>query len=295
MKTSILLWVLAILITLGSAVYQKRTGPSYAIEDEIEFASTEIRYSLTRTHGGGGDQAVPVIAPSDEINGIIRYKRYKTDDEWTPLEMLRSGDTLTGYLPHQPPAGKLEYFVELQAGDKRLRLHPDETVVTRFKGAVPLSALIPHVFFMFFAMLISTRTGLEVFRKAPKLRTLTIVTTLLLIVGGLILGPIVQKYAFGEFWTGFPYGTDLTDNKTLIIFIGWLIAFIAMWDKDAISKSPRRRWIVLGSAVLMMLVYLIPHSMMGSEIDYKELDRQKKAEQVNNVERNIETHDIQAE
>ncbi len=295
MKTSLLLWVLAILITLGSAVYQKRTGPSYAIEDEIEFASAEIRYSLTRTHGGEGDQTVPVIAPSDEISGIIRYKRYKTDDEWTPLEMPRSGDTLIGYLPHQPPAGKLEYFVQLKAGDKQLRLHPEETVVTRFKGAVPLSALIPHVFFMFFAMLLSTRTALEVFRKAPKLRTLTIITTLLLIVGGLILGPVVQKFAFGEYWTGFPYGTDLTDNKTLIIFIGWLIAFIAMWDKDALRKSPQRRWIVLGAAVLMMLVYLIPHSMMGSEIDYKELDRQKQIQQSNEVERDTGTHAVRTE
>ena len=39
---------------------------------------------------------------------------------------------------------------------------------------------------------------------------------LLLAVGGFILGPLVQNYAFGELWTGVPFGWDLTDNKTLI-------------------------------------------------------------------------------
>ena len=43
-------------------------------------------------------------------------------------------------------------------------------------------------------------------------------------IGGMILGPIVQKYAFGEYWTGFPYGGDFTDNKMLIMWLAWAIA-----------------------------------------------------------------------
>ena len=40
----------------------------------------------------------------------------------------------------------------------------------------------------------------------------------------MILGPLTQYYAFGALWTGFPFGIDLTDNKTLIALIGWIIA-----------------------------------------------------------------------
>ena len=35
-------------------------------------------------------------------------------------------------------------------------------------------------------------------------------------LGGMILGPIVQKYAFGAYWTGIPFGHDLTDAKNLV-------------------------------------------------------------------------------
>ena len=42
----------------------------------------------------------------------------------------------------------------------------------------------------------------------------------------MILGPIVQYYAFGDLWTGIPFGWDLTDNKTLIALIFWILAVV---------------------------------------------------------------------
>jgi hypothetical protein len=278
MARSILLWTLALLITLGSAYYQRKTGPTYPVDGDVMVGAAEVHYSLTRTHGGDGDQPVPLHVLEGEVRGEIVYKRYKTDDPWTRIALRAEGDSLVGYLPHQPPAGKLEYFLELENGTTLVRVPEKETVVTRFKGGVPLGVLIPHVIAMFLAMLISTRAGIEAFRREGRPRTLVMITLVLLAIGGLILGPIVQKYAFGAYWTGFPWGTDLTDNKTLIAFIAWLAALWAVWKPDTLRTRPLRRWIVVGAAVVMLLVYLIPHSMMGSEIDYKEMDRQKAME-----------------
>lgn len=276
MVRNILFWLLALVITLASAVYQRATGPTYPIDGEAELAGYPVSYSLTRTHGGDGDQPIRLHTPKGGINGALMYKRYKTDDAWTPLPLRLVGDTLVAMLPHQPPAGKLEYMLELESDGELLRLPERETIVTRFKGAVPLSALIPHVIAMFLAMLISTRAGLEALRKKGHPRGYTLWTTGLLIVGGLILGPIVQNYAFGAYWTGFPFGTDLTDNKTLIAFIAWVIAIAAVWNRESFEQKPIRRWFVVAAALVMLAVYLIPHSMMGSEIDYQEMDRLKK-------------------
>jgi hypothetical protein len=77
------------------------------------------------------------------------------------------------------------------------------------------------------------------------------------------LGPLVQKYAFGAYWTGWPFGTDLTDNKTAIALIGWAGAFFAMRG----SRRPQL-WALLAS-VLLLAVFLIPHSMLGSELKYE--------------------------
>ena len=96
--------------------------------------------------------------------------------------------------------------------------------------------IIPHVILIFMAMLFSTRTGLEFFNKEPNYKKLAYWTFGLLILGGMIFGPIMQKYAFGAFWTGVPFGIDLTDNKTLIAVIGWIIALVAIKK----SAKPKR-------------------------------------------------------
>ncbi len=266
-------WALALILTLASAYYQRKTGPTYPISGQAKLEGGAVHYNMERSHGGPGDQLVSVHAPNPTLRGVLFFKRYKTDDAWTSVEMLRAGDSLRAALPHQPPAGKLEYAVEVLADDAVLRIPEKESIVTRFKGDVPSGVLIPHVIAMFLAMFVSMRAGLEVFRKNPSLRTLTLVTIVLLLIGGLILGPIVQKYAFGAYWTGFPFGTDLTDNKTLIAFLAWLAALAAIWRPDAMTRSPWRRWVVLGAATVTLAVYLIPHSMMGSELNYRELDK----------------------
>ena len=103
-------------------------------------------------------------------------------------------------------------------------------------------------------------------------------TTLgLMTVGGMILGPVVQKYAFGAFWTGWPFGYDLTDNKTLIMWIVWVFAALVLWKR----RTPRdwaARGAVLVAAVVMMVVYLIPHSLRGSELDYSQLEESSSLE-----------------
>ena len=176
--------------------------------------------------------------------------------------MERRDRSLTGVLPHQPPGGKLEYTVTLVSAGQTVVLPAGPPVVIRFRGAVPLFVLIPHVLAMFLAMLLSTRAGLEVFAQSPSYRRFIGWTLGLLFVGGLILGPVMQWYAFGEWWTGWPLGTDLTDNKTAVAFLGWVAAAMALRS----SRHPKR-WI-LGAAILLLVVYMIPHSLFGTELDY---------------------------
>jgi hypothetical protein len=114
---------------------------------------------------------------------------------------------------------------------------------------------------MFLAMLFSTAAGLLAVAKVPSFKKYGIWTLILLTAGGMILGPIVQKYAFGQLWTGIPFGWDLTDNKTLIAFAFWILAVI-------MNRKKERPVYTILAAVVLLLVYSIPHSMFGSELDY---------------------------
>lgn len=267
MYKSTLLWVIAFLITAGSAVYQRKTGPTWPVEGEKVFENTAIKYILERNHTGDKDHNVKIEVSEKDISGILYFKRYKTGDSWTKIEMDYEDNFLTGFLPGQPPAGKLQYYIELSKGFKKLDLPEEGPVIIRFKNKEPAWALIPHIFFMFAAMLLSARTGLQVLAKGKNIRKYAVWTAVLMFIGGFIFGPIIQKYAFGDFWTGFPFGFDLTDNKTLIAMAAWVFALIM--GKRSKNED---KWI-LAASVVTFVIFMIPHSLLGSELDYSKLPK----------------------
>lgn len=260
-RKNIILWVIAVLFTLSLVVYQRMTGPTYPIRGKVEIGSEKIKFRLLRTHDTGIDAPVEIRIDDQSISGQLSYKRYKSYDEWTTVEMKRNDKGLIARLPSLPPAGKMMYKVVLLKNGKSYQL-TDEPVVLRYKGAVPLYILSPHIFFMFFSLLFGVRAGLEALFRRKDTRFQAGVALVTIIIGGLFLGPLVQKYAFDAYWTGWPFGNDLTDNKTAAIFIFWLIAWLRL------RKKPEHKTWVIVALFVMIIVYIIPHSVLGSEIDY---------------------------
>ncbi len=264
---SISFWVFSVLFMLMLAVYQRMTGPTHPVRGSIELEGESYRYRLLRSHDTGIDAPFEMQVP-EGAHAIFRFKRFKSFDEWTALEVYPENGVLRIAVPNQPPAGKVEYQIALVYNGKHYPL-TDEAVIIRFKGSVPGFVLIPHIIFMFLAMVFSVRTGLEAIFNRQRIFELTSWTLGLLFVGGLVFGPIVQKYAFDAYWTGWPWGTDLTDNKTIIAFIFWLIAWLVLY-----KRRHNRLWPVI-AMVVMLGTYLIPHSMMGSELDFRELEAEQ--------------------
>lgn len=265
-RRRVALWVAAFVVTVALAVFQRLTGPTYPVRGATELADTTQTYRLPRAHAGDSDLEVSIDAPS-EVTGTLEWRRWPTDEPWSVVDMQRDGGRLTAAVPHQPAGGKVEYRLLLRgsAGDPTIAVPADESVVARFRTSVPAALLLPHVLAMFLAMLLATRAVLEVATtpgRGP--RRLVLGTMVLLAVGGLMLGPLVQRAAFGALWTGWPYGTDLTDNKTAIAVLAWLPATIVAW-------RGRRdlRWPVILGWIVMMGVFLVPHSMRGTQIDWQ--------------------------
>ena len=258
---SFLLWTFAILFTLTIAVYQRLTGPTHPVRGTVEINDSELKYKLLRSAENHEPASIEIKNVSEDITGTIKYKRYRIEEEWTEKELRFEDGKLIAELPQQPMAGKLEYTIKLFSGGNEYVLN-ETPIVMRFKGAVPRYILYPHILFMFLAMLWSSRTGLDVLFKGPNTKNMAFLTLMFLLVGGMILGPFVQKFAFDDYWTGWPFGQDLTDNKTLVAFIAWIIAYLRL------RKNSANKWWALAAAIILLMVYLIPHSMFGSELDY---------------------------
>ncbi len=255
-------WTLAIVITLIAAIYQRRTGPTYPARGSVELGGQEIKLRLLRTYSITGRQPVTVTAADTGVAGTVEWRRFPTDDPWRTEPMSREGALLATVLPPAPEplmpmAGKLEYRVTLTRGAETVSF-PEQPAVTRFKGDVPMWVLIPHVFCMFFGMLFAMR-ALFAALGGGDTRRWGFATTALLLFGGFVLGPIVQKYAFDAYWTGVPFGYDLTDNKTLIAGVAWILAALRL------RGGRQAKVAVIIATIVAMVVFAIPHSMWGSQ------------------------------
>jgi len=210
-----LLWTVTVIITLASIFYQKLTGPTYPVRGKAEIAGETIKCKLLRSHETSSDAVMEFAVPDTIVTGIFKWRRYLSNDDWTIDTLKVSENKIVVVVPKQPTAGKVIYQIAIENGSGERYELSEDPVVIRFKGAVPAYILIPHILFMFTAMLLATRTGLEALANRERTFRLALWTAGLLFAGGLILGPIVQKFAFDAFWTGWPFGHDLTDNKTL--------------------------------------------------------------------------------
>jgi hypothetical protein len=262
MRRPAVLWILAVVITLVSAVWQRLTGPSYAVRGTVTVGETRVRFKLERTHGGPGDQEIRIVVPDTAVTGALRFRRYPTDDPWQTIPATRAGDTLVAALPHQPPAGKLSYEVHLVSNGVDTPLTP-QPVITRFKGSVPAFVLWPHILAMFLTLLFSARAGLGALANDPAARRYAYAAAVVILIGGFMLGPLTLRYAFDVWWEGIPLGFDLTDNKTLIAGLTWAWAALRMRGGQA------ARGAILTAAVVTLAIFAIPHSVLGSEIDWK--------------------------
>jgi hypothetical protein len=254
MKKSVY-WLLAIVITLVLSIYQRMTGPTYPKRLTVELKGESYKIKLPRS-GVQHDEMVTLKGIPSDVSSQLHYRRYPSADEYTTVDFVWEDSVWQAALPVQPVAGKLQYYITIDGKDYAA----DEPVVIRFRNDVPASILVPHILLMFAAMLFAVYTFLLIVtrRKYSIWLKITVGT---LFVGGFILGPLVQHAAFGPWWTGFPYGTDLTDNKTLISFLFFIVALATLrWKYN--------KWVVGLAVLVMIVIFSIPHSTYGSEYDY---------------------------
>ena len=276
MLRQIILWVIAVILALSAMIFQRSTGPTYEFKGKLEHAGEEFKYKLLRSQET--TEGAKIELPSlEDVNyeAILHYKRYQTMDLVTSVKFkLDDKKKFIAQLPLQPAAGKMEYYItgNIKGEEFHIPEKGEDSIVLRYKDPVSNSILIPHVLLMIMVILFGIRAGLSAIFDKESMRRWAVVAFIAITVGGMILGPLVQKSAFGEYWTGFPFGGDFTDNKTLIMWVVWALALTVIGFKPK-KKENISRTAVLIAALVMTVVYLIPHSMGGSTLDYDKFDQ----------------------
>ncbi len=263
----ILIWTIAVVITLAAVVFQRMTGPTHPQKVSFSFAGEMYKVSLPRSlniDSEGMKIRIDSLPEKVQLNCIFE-PFFGDSPAWDTLVATRNnkGQFIIPF-GKRHPAEKINYFLVLTGPSEESLILNSTPVTLRFKGSVPAWLLIPHILLMFAAMLFSSLSGIFAFIKKDDFYRYGKWALYCLLLGGLLFGAVIQKLAFGAYWTGWPFGSDLTDNKTLFAVLLWIAA---LWINR--KETKRYLWAVV-AAIMLLAVYSIPHSLKGSAYNPQE-------------------------
>ncbi len=95
-----------------------------------------------------------------------------------------------------------------------------------------------------------------------------ILTIALLFLGFVPFGIAMNYFAFGVLWEAFPFGQDVTDNKSQIMLLFWLVTLFLVKgtvggksdDRNLVSARGYSTLVIV-SFVATMIILAIPHSL----------------------------------
>ena len=268
------------LIILASAVLACLAGcrGDQAVE-EYKARWIRLRHQPVEEARVGTD--IPVraeIEVPEDVTGVEIFVFYGADAE--PNQVVRMKPLEEGSYFASIPSHKrgtlITYYIEARAGSDLAVRVPGEAAGKGFefyyKGIPNRPLLIAHIILMVVSLALLLLAGYLAHRaiKAPRtaihVPRLAFLGAVVFFISSFPLGMIVAYQTYGKPWTGFPVGTDITDNKSLAIVIYWAVATFfyrgSVFKKDpSTDVLPMRPlpYIYLVGVFLTVVLFLIPH------------------------------------
>jgi hypothetical protein len=253
-------------------------GRKAAVE-EVKSRWVKLRHEPIEEAKVGTEATVEAeVEVSEDIKDARLFLYYKAGSqprEVVEMHRLESGRYFIS-IPSQKRGTLVEYYVEARAGGDLAVRVPGQDKSPGFsfyyKGTANRAILISHVILMFVSLAILLLAGYFAVRAVRDRRVvlhiprLAFLGAVVFFISSFPLGMIVAYQTYGTPWTGFPVGTDITDNKSLAIVLYWAAATFlyrgSVFKKDPSTDllSIRTLPFVYATGVLLTIVlFLIPH------------------------------------
>jgi len=209
-----------------------------------------------------------------QIGGVLYYAMENGTEQSTVMNHSDE-HTLVGNLPAGEIGQRLIYRIELSKnGALKASLAPanEQGYLLKYKGPVSAFVLIPHIVLMFagvFCSFLALFYGFDLIMGKKKVKQAAIAVLLSFFcgfIGGVLIGIEVTHEVFGgSGWGGWPIGKDVTDTKTEIFLLFWLVTMLFGWlglngKKLKISNKTFGTMIII-SFIVTLAAFLIPHSI----------------------------------
>jgi len=254
-----------------------------SVHKTVEKSGIIIDHYTVPKKEGEGDAQIPV-----KVIGANKVKLfYKIEErEFRSVDMTpREGesDVFVASIPHHKKGTKAWYYIEAQKqidGTKLTASLPDrnstnfDPILLKFEGAVPPYIIFSHVFSNFAAIFFSVlavwkavdlKKGKSTLKRSV---VFSLLTFIFLFLGFFVIGCALNYFAFGALWEAFPFGSDVTDSKSQIVLLSWLVTLFLVKgtilgknpSKNSVSEKTYSTMVII-SFVVTVVMYLIPHSL----------------------------------
>jgi hypothetical protein len=269
--------VIALIVTIALLGAARRLTSGKPRDVHVNAGDVQIWHRTVTAHYGSGQPIIEVKLEAPPESRIVVH--FKTPDN--PKEQKRGLVSIGNgrYIAHLPPydiGARIRYALVLTKPDgSRVRVPSgDRYYVIKFKGRASQAVLAAHIvcmFAAFFFMVLTLFGAIRILRGfEDKRRTVSAARWALFLsfIGGWPLGLILNKQTFGVAWEGYPFGYDITDNKTQIVFIFWLVSLLLVWgsfvgrgeDRDRIGRKGFA-WSMIACFFVSLALYILPHSL----------------------------------
>jgi len=269
--------IVAILITLAILSVTRRLSTRRPRDIHAALDGVEVYHRTVTEQVGPGRPSVKVkVSPAEGVVCSIEIRRGAEGKSTVQMESDGRGNWRAD-LPEWEKGKKIGYAVLVQSADGTLWRIPEEKqkyFIVKYKGRVSNFVLASHIAFMFgsfFFMVLSLFGAIRILKGIEDKRiTVNLVRWVLFLtfVGGWPLGWILNYQAFGILWEGFPFGYDVTDNKTQIMFIFWIVTSLlaagSVFRGDERTDKLGARGFALAVIISVLVsigVFLVPHSL----------------------------------
>jgi hypothetical protein len=282
MKLRILIAFILTLVLLSIARKLAERKPELKT---VEFLGTRIEHTTVTEKVGGGDVdlTAKVVTSESTPNYQIDLLYKIGEGGYSSSPMISKPEnpqTYSAKISSQPKGERVYYYIKVRDNSGNEITLPEKVetksspFMIKFKGKASPLILVLHIFSMFAGMFFSWMAffyAWEVMKGRKFLNQLGLSSLMALIfifLGGFPLSFSVAYQTFGQAWGGIPFGWDITDNKTLIILIFWLVIVwllkgtIFKKDENRNLASPKKvAGLTIIFFILTVFVYLIPHSI----------------------------------
>ena len=265
-------YILALLLTVLLLAIARRASTRHQEDITTNIDGVVLSHKTVTENFGDGPVVTLKSSDASRQRALVRFAEQIGGDYQT-IEMTPEAGVFSARLPTLEKGKKWFYHIDVIKDNVLLTTLPaDRDQFIKFKGHISPLILIPHILFMFatiFFGMMAIFTSVDLARGKGDVKRSVLFVLLTFIsafIGGIPLGIAVSAQTFGgSGWGGWPLGTDITDSKTEVLLLFWLVTLILSWkglkgQKLPISDSLYSALVII-SLVVTFITFLIPHSI----------------------------------